>query len=102
MNKFYLEFFEIQNLIKNNLNKESLTKQLIKLNNPTYYSKYTYKHPIERYGFSGRLINPVLVSINNMLKILNSDSKDSDMLIALQKEYSWAFNNYSLYKSVDL
>lgn len=102
MNKFYLEFFEISNNIKGNIDKENLTKKLIKLNNPTYHSKYAYKNPIERYGFSGKTINPIFVAINNMLKILKSDKKDADIMKMLQTEFSWAFHNFSNYKSIDL
>lgn len=100
MNKFYLEFFELESYIKNNINKDILTKKLIKLNNPTYYNSFIFKNPIERYGFKGKCINPVLLAINNMLKILNSEKEDISK--NLQIEYSWAFNNYSRYKSVDL
>lgn len=99
MNSFYIEFFELALDLKT-LNKEQLTKKLLKLNNPNYYNKFIYKNPIERYGYTGKTINPVLLAISNMIKIIKTDSKD--MLNQLQREYSWAFHNYSLYKNVDL
>lgn len=99
MNNYYIEFFELATELKQ-LNRESLNKKLLKLNNPTYYNKFIYKNPIEKYGYKGKTINPILIAINNMLKILKTD--DSNTLSNLQKEFSWAYNNYPSYKCIDL
>lgn len=101
MNQFYIEFFELANLLKNTLsvdNKDKLHKTLLKLNNPTYYSKYVITNPINTYGFNSKIIkNPVLLAIKNMLNILSINSNNTDKL--LQTELAWAYNNYPKYVS---
>jgi hypothetical protein len=104
INVFDLQFFELATLLKNPLSEESysdIRKVLLKLKNPTYYEKYVSKHPANSFGYYKNLtINPVLLAITNMLSILKSEDSNEEKLIKLQKEYSWAFNNYSWYSSL--
>jgi hypothetical protein len=104
INVFDIQFFELVTLLKNPLTEnssEQLRKVLLKLKNPTYYEKYISKHPANSFGYYKNLtINPVLIAISNMLSILKSEHSIEKKLIELQKEYSWAFNNYSWYCSL--
>lgn len=104
INAFDLQFFEIATLIRTPLTEESskaIRQLLLKLKNPTYYSKYTAKHPANSFGYyKNSNINPVLVAITNMLYALKEGNTDEEKLKNLQKEYSWAFNNYSWYLQI--
>lgn len=92
LSKFDIEFFEITNLLKNNINKEVILKKLLKLNNPNYYNKFTFKNPQNKLGYpNSKVNNPILVAINNMIQILKKDYPKDD----LQKEISWAYHKYS-------
>lgn len=95
---FDIEFFEIALQLKKDVSQtvlDSVKKTLLKLNNPTYYSKYTNKHPAHKHGYyESKNINPVLVAIIEMLSILKEDISNSDKQRKLQISYSWAFNNY--------
>jgi hypothetical protein len=101
INVFDLQFFEVVNLLKTPLTEEnisSLRKVLLKLKNPTYYSKYTQTHPANMHGYyTTKNINPVLLAVSNMLDILKNLENNEYKLVALQKEYAWAFNNYVWY-----
>lgn len=101
INSFDIEFFETAQELKKNLTEDSiasLRKKLLKLKNPTYYSKFVKTHPASDYGYyTTKVINPVLVAITNMLSILKTEEDNSYKLIALQKEYSWAYHNYIWY-----
>lgn len=103
---FDIEFFELTNLLKSELtdsSKQEISKKLLKLNNPTYFYKYIKKHPIEHHGFSSsKTINPILIAISNMLSILKSNNSKDSILVLLQKEMSWAYNNYTPYSLVNL
>lgn len=103
---FDIEFFELTDLLKKELtdsSKQELCKKLLKLNNPTYFYKYVKKHPIEHHGYSSaKTINPVLVAISNMLSVLKTNQTKETMLSNLQKEMSWAYNNYTAFSSVNL
>jgi hypothetical protein len=101
INVFDLQFFELAALLKKSLSEENyleLRKILLKLKNPTYYEKHVSKHPANSFGYyKNTTINPVLLAISNMLSILKSEDNNEEKLIKLQKEYSWAFNNYNWY-----
>ena len=95
MNKFDIEFFELANDIKtldsNSPNTDSIYKKLLKLNNPTYYGKFHYRHPIEKFGYPAhRTMNPVLLAIANMISIIKNKE---NVKTQLEVEYSWAYNN---------
>jgi hypothetical protein len=104
INVFDLQFFELVNLLKTPLTQEtvsSLRKTLLKLKNPTYYTKYTQAHPANMHGYyATKNINPVLVAVSNMLEILKNLENAEDKRVALQKEYAWAFNNYVWYTNL--
>ncbi len=103
---FDIEFFELTNLLKQEFtdsSKQEISKKLLKLNNPTYFYKYVKKHPIENHGYSSsKTMNPVLIAIANMLAILKSSNSKESILLLLQKEMSWAYNNYKPYSLVNL
>jgi hypothetical protein len=103
---FDIEFFELTTTLKNNitdLSKQHINKKLLKLNNPTYFSKFVKKHPIENYGYvSSKTINPVLVAIASMLQILRTENDLSKLQTLLQKEMSWAYHNYQRYTTVNI
>jgi hypothetical protein len=93
LTSFDIEFFSINNLLKSAENKEILRKTLIKLNNPTYYSKFIEAHPMHKFGYyTNKTINPILNAINSMLSILKSETCETTQILLLQKEYAWAFN----------
>lgn len=104
INVFDLQFFEVVTLLKTPLtedSKSSIRKILLKLKNPTYYTKYTQTHPASVYGYyTTKNINPILIAISNMLEILKNTENPENKLVALQKEYSWAFNNYVWYTTL--
>lgn len=104
MNTFDLQFFELATVLKQPLTEQSILsirKILLKLNNPTYYSRYVTTHPASSFGFyKNRNINPVLLAISNMLNIIKNSESYNKKLIELQKEYSWAFNNYIWYTNL--
>jgi|688.fasta_scaffold1412799_2 hypothetical protein len=99
---FDIEFFELANSLKTTLNVETLKKSLLKLNNPTYYSKFTSTHPASSYGYyQKKTINPLLKAISAMLQILKSTDSDELKLRQLQQEYAWAFHHYSWYQNLE-
>ena len=104
INVFDIQFFELATLLKKPLSEQSssdIRKVLLKLKNPTYYEKYISKHPANAFGYyKNTTINPVLIAISNMLLILKSEESFEEKLVKLQKEYSWAFNNYKWYSSI--
>lgn len=103
-NKFDLEFFDLATLLKESeLNKNEISKTLLKLNNPTYFGKYTTKSAGERHGiYNGSVKNPLLVAIQNMLSIIKQDLDIDTMKTKLQTEFAWAYNNCMYYKHIDL
>jgi hypothetical protein len=104
INTFDLQFFELVSLLKKPLSEENssdIRKILLKLKNPTYYSKYVSKHPANCFGYyKNNTINPILIALDNMIAILKSVHTIEDKQILLQKEYSWAFNNYNWYNNL--
>lgn len=104
MNSFYLQFFELATILKQPLTEQSILyirKTLLKLNNPTYYSKHVETHPAKSFGYyKSSNINPVLLAISNMLDIVRNSASNEKKLVDLQKEYSWAFNNYIWYTNL--
>lgn len=106
LNEFELEFFNITLDVRQpltHISKNTIYKQLLKLNNPTYYSKHIVKNPIERHGYtSTRVTNPILLAIKNMLaKIKNTESL-VDLQKQLQVELSWVYYTILGYKAVDI
>jgi len=101
INSFDLQFFEFVELLKTPLSEDSslnIRKILLKLNNPTYYSKYVSNHPANCFGYyKNSKINPILIAVNNMIDILKNTNSNEEKLVAMQKEYAWAFNNYTWY-----
>jgi hypothetical protein len=99
-----IEFFELTNLLKREeLNKPAILSILLKLNNPTYYSKYIFKNPIERHGYTSNIIKyPILKAVNNMLIALKNTKNIDALKKQLQVEMAWAFNNFNGYNNVDL
>jgi hypothetical protein len=93
-----IEFFEITTELKNKVvNKTKILKTLLKLNNPTYYSKYIFKNPIEKHGYSSKIVkNPILLAIQNMLISIKSNKPDDIIIKELQTEVAWAYNNYTV------
>lgn len=104
INSFDLQFFELVKHLKQPLTENSvknIKNVLLKLNNPTYYNKYVTKHPANAFGYyKTKNINPVLLAISNMLDILKSSRELDNKLSELQKEYSWAYNNYMWYDHI--
>jgi len=100
---FEIEFFELATLLKQPLNADSiqsLKKTLLKLNNPTYYRKYTSSHPAAVYGYyQNKILNPILAAVSEMLIILKDNSEKTGEL--LQREYSWAFHRYPEYQQLE-
>ena len=47
-------------------------------------------------------MNPILVAIGNMIQILKTQTSNAQLEKDLQKEISWAFNNYGSYCLVNL
>lgn len=97
-NTFEVEFAQIYKLIESVLTSDrekELKKTLLKLNNPNFYSKFTRAHPMHEYGYySNKTINPILISIKNMLKIIRESSTHSEKTKALQVEFCWAYHEY--------
>lgn len=104
LNSFELAFAELYNIISNNLDTNSekqLKTKLIKLNNPNFYNKFTRAHPMHIHGYyKNKTINPILISIRNMLKILKEENDNKVKLKALQTEFAWAYHEYQ--KSIGL
>lgn len=101
INSFDLQFFELVKSLKQPLTEESISSirhTLLKLKNPTYYSKHISTHPAASFGYyKNKNINPVLIAVSNMLESLKSSRTLEQKLIDLQTEYSWAYNNYMWY-----
>jgi hypothetical protein len=106
LTQFDIEFFSLSEILKKPLTEElkvSITRILLKLNNPTYYGKYVKKNPIELHGYQSRTTsNPVLLAISAMLLTLKTDSDYLSASKKLQTEFAWAFNNYPKYSAVNL
>lgn len=106
LNAVELEFFELANKLKNTITepaKTEILKTLLKLNNPTFYSKHIYKNPIERHGFSSsRTTNPILISVSAMITACKTTSDLVKLTQSLQQEYAWAFHKFPRYRAVDL
>lgn len=103
---FDIEFFELTNTIKQDItdsSKQYVIKKLLKLNNPTYYTKFIKKHPIENHGYtSSKTTNPVLIAITNMLGLIRTENDNTLLKTLLQKEMSWAYHNYPSYQAVNI
>ena len=106
LNDLELEFFNITLELRNPLtmlSKNTVYKVLLKLNNPTYYSKYIFKNPIERHGYTSNTVkHPVLLAIKNMLTKIKSTDNLEELQKQLQVEMSWSYNNLLAYKVLDL
>lgn len=95
MNKVYVEFFSLTDLLKDYTRIEDIKRLLTKLNNPTY-NKECERHPMAKHGwFTTFNIDPVLKAIQSMIVILNKEQSVSDCYKQLQVEWSWAFNEIS-------
>jgi hypothetical protein len=103
---FDIEFFELTNTFKQDItdsSKQYIVKKLLKLNNPTYFTKFVKKHPIEHHGYvSSKIINPVLLAISNMLNIIRVENDITKLKALLQTEMSWAYHKYQSYQSVNI
>lgn len=97
-NSFELEFAQLSSIIKSGLNETKelqLKRTLLKLNNPNFYSKFTRTHPMHEYGYyTTKTINPILISIKNMLNIIKTDTTYSEKTKKIQEEFSWAYHEY--------
>ncbi len=104
-NDFEIEFFEIVHNLKSPFTEDNISiikKTLLKLNNPTYYRKFAVAHPATEYGYySNSVINPILKCISSMITILKSDADLAVKQKEMQKEYSWAFNEYPWYVNLE-
>lgn len=99
MNRYFQDFISIKTLINNKYKdideaRKSIKPTLLKMNNPTFYTKYIYSHPAEQYGFPTKNFsdNFLVKFTNECIKILNESQDLSTMLKKLQVEYSWANN----------
>jgi hypothetical protein len=103
-NAFELAFADLYNSINSSfdsIKQRELKNKLIRLNNPNFYAKFTRAHPMHEYGYyKQKTINPILISIRNMLKILKEDISYKEKLKALQTEFAWAYHEYQ--KSIGL
>ena len=99
LSSFDIEFFELALTLKQPLtdsNIDTLKKTLLKLNNPTYYNKFTTAHPAHEHGYLLKSnINPILKAVSAMISIIKNEDTIENKLVSLQKEYSWAFNYYN-------
>ena len=97
-NTFELEFAQISNIINSVLTydkEKELKKVLLKLNNPNFYGKFTKHHPMHEHGYySKKSINPILISIKNMLKTLRENYSSIEKTKQLQIEFAWAYHEY--------
>lgn len=97
-NTFEVEFAQIYKLIESVLTSDKekeLKKTLLKLNNPNFYGKFTRAHPMHEHGYyTNKTINPILISIRNMLKTLRENTDYSEKIKSLQVEFSWAYHEY--------
>lgn len=100
---FDIEFFELAHSLKQPLTAESmqaLKKTLLKLNNPTYYRKYTSSHPATQHGYyQNTVLNPVLKAVSSMLAALKEPNEYTQR--TLQQEYAWAFHQYPWYQTLE-
>lgn len=100
MNKYFTELLTLKTLLNNNYSDEESLKKaikptILKLNNPTYYSKYLYAHPSEKYGYaSSDYKNNVFVKFTNeCIKIMNECQDFFELEKKLQVEISWVYTN---------
>ena len=106
LNELELEFFNLTLDLRNPLtvvSKNTIYKNLLKLNNPTYYSKFIFKNPIERHGYASSIAkHPVLLSIKNMLSKIKTTDNLVDLQKQLQVELAWSYHTILAYKFTDL
>jgi len=95
-NQYLKEFNKINNILKvkhSNTKKlkEVLNPVLLKLNNPTFYSKYLYASPYQKYGYpsSSYKNNHFIIFTSECISIINKSQDVDEMLKKLQIELSW-------------
>lgn len=95
-NQYIKEFNKINSILNMKYNnskrlKESLKPILLKLNNPTFYSKYLYSSPYQKYGYPSYSYtnNPFITFTSECISIINKSQDVDDMLKKLQIELSW-------------
>jgi hypothetical protein len=96
-NQYLKEFNKIKPLLKDkyrNLEhlKESLKPILLKLNNPTFFSKYLYASPSQKYGYPSNNYrhNYFVVFTTECINILTKSQDVDEAIKILQVELSWA------------
>lgn len=103
-NTFELEFANIAQTIKTPINsstEKELKRSLLKLNNPNFYNKFTRNHPMSDFGYyKHKTINPILISIRNMLSILKEEGDYDSKTDKLQIEVAWAYHEYQKYSGL--
>lgn len=106
MNNQYLkEFNKIKPLLKKKYSsldnlKESLKPIILKLNNPTFFSKYLYASPSEKYGYPSYTYqnNDFVRFTTECINILNKSQDIDEALRKLQVELSWTLKvPFSMY-----
>jgi hypothetical protein len=101
MNKYIKDFISIKAILQADYEscddlKRELKPLILKLNNPTYYSKHLYKHPAEKFGYPVDAINTNIFTkfTNECIKIMNECQDIFAMQKLLQVEYVWT-SSYS-------
>jgi len=98
MNKYLVDFFSIKSILEKNYDsletlKKDLKPLILKLNNPTYYSKHLYAHPIERYDYPASFEKNIFIKFTKeCIKIMNECQDIFEAQKKLQVEYSWTAN----------
>ena len=97
MSHIFNSFLELKELAAN-FDESKVRRLLTKLNNPTFFDGWFYKHPIQRIGYP--LANYAKLPRNpwrELIKTLLPLSGDN-LKITLQKEISWFWSELERHK----
>jgi hypothetical protein len=99
MNAYQKDLFDIKDTLNSSYDsleeaKKAIKPLLLKLNNPTFYSKHIYSKPTEQYGFGNKNYSKNFLTrfTADCIKIINESQDLYEMLKRLQTEYSWTLN----------
>lgn len=99
MNKYIKDFLSIETILQDSYEdfeefKRTLKPLILKLNNPTFYTKHLFSNPNEKHGYpSSSYDRNIFVKFTaECIKIMNECQDIFTAKKLLQVEYSWTYH----------